>query len=403
MRKRGNRAYKKVLISFQVVGVPSIDTLSGVLRYIRTAARWNIRLALSPRILTPELVRSAADDGIDGILIHNPISHELGNALLRSTVPLAVIGNSDERLRERRGPTTLIDADNKAIGRLAAQHILKLGRFRGYGYLPDIPHTRWSRLRLDGLTDALAAHGISVSVFASGQPEGNAAYSRDLEKWLGALPIPAAVLLSGDYRASELYNACAGLGLQIPDDIAVLGVDNNLILCDALEPSLSSIEPAFEKEGYEAAKALDALMRGKTSSSRLRQPHTVRIPPVRIVERESTEFLSPGTQLVDRALAFIRANAFQPITARDVAARLRVSPQLLALRFRECEHATVREKIIESRLGRVQSLLQGTNLRLAQIAVQCGFRSANYLIHAFISRFGISPTAWRKEQASSRR
>ena len=394
MRKHSPGTVKKVLISFQVVNVPSVDTLSGILRYIRTTARWSIQHFFFPKVLTPELVHSALNDGFDGILVHNPIDRALSNVLFETPIPLVVIGNSDKRLRERRGPTTFIDADNVAIGRLGAQHILKLGRFRSYGYLPDIPHSRWSRQRMDGFKSALAERGIAVNVFASNQPEGNTAYSCDLEKWLGSLPLPAAVLLSGDYRASELYNACAGLRLRIPDDIAVLGVDNNLILCDALVPSLSSIEPAFGNEGFEAARALDLMMRNK--ARRLQKPRAVRIPPVRVVERESTDFLAPGTRLVDRAIDYIRNNALQPISTRNVADKLGVSTQLLALRFREYEHTTVREKIIEFRLNRVCSLLQGTKLRLFQIAAQCGFRSANYLTHAFISRFGISPTTWRK-------
>ena len=382
---------KTVILSFRIANVPSIDTFAGALRYVRTRARWNIRMFASPSVLTPDIVRSAAEMHVDGILADNPLHADLTDALLETDIPLVLIGSIDERLARRRN-VLFFRMDNEAIGRMGARHFLSLGRYRSFGFLPDVPATYWSTPRLKGFREELAAHGSQVIELGGSAGEGAGCRAALIES-LRTLDLPAAIMRAGDYQAADMFGACAEANLEIPSDVAVLGVDNNRILCDTLSISLSSIEPAFEKEGFDAALALDDLMRARKPQS---ESKTILIPPLKVVERASTKPLSPGTSLVARALEFIRANATEPITARHVAARLGVSPSLLALRFRQYEKRSVRDVLIAARLRRVADLLVGTSASVRSIAARCGFSSANRLTHLFKGKYSVSPRAWRQ-------
>ena len=387
----------RVIISFRISNIPTIETFNGTLRYLRSVANWNVQLITPPRMLTPEAVHRATGNGIDGILTDHPLDDNLTEALLASDIPLVSIGTSDSRLYQRTWNIAFLEMDNPEIGRLGARHFLSLGRFRTFAFLPDSRPTRWSEQRQYGFTEELRKNGHATEVFTSTAEEDQTDYRQDLKRWIATLQLPAALMLVGDYRASDIYDVCSEIGLSIPADLAILGVDNNPVLCEATTPSLSSIAPPFEEEGFQAARTLDKLMRARRPSAK---PRTIRDfgTPFRIVERESTMPLAPGSLLVDRALAFIQANKTLPISAKDVAARLGVSPTLLALRFRQFEKKTVRESIIDARLKEVRLRLDTSRASIAQIARQCGFASANRLTHLFTQRHGESPRAYRAHE-----
>ena len=204
--------------------------------------------------------------------------------------------------------------------------------------------------------------------------------------------MPAAIMLVGDYRAEDVLDACDREKRKVPTDIAILGVDNNTILCDSLTPSLSSIAPAFEQEGFVAAKTLDLLMKKRSIS---KSPEIIRLPPLRVVERESTAPTVSCSHLVDRAIDFIKENISSPFSARDVARHLGVSQSLLLLRFRQFEKTSVQATIINHRLKAVCEKLKNTNMPISRIATLCGFTSPNRLAHLFMERYGMSPRDYR--------
>lgn len=391
-----NKQKKHVIISFHIANVAGIGTFAGTLRYMRTLANWKVHLFTSQTKLSPEIVDSAVKDGIDGILIDHPLHETLTDALLRSRIPLVSIGNTDERLFKRRANVAFLEMDNRKIGEEGAKHLVSLGHFRSFGFLPDIPKSRWSAMRLRGYKVELDKRKCPVRVFHSDAPHATDHYQNDLTNWIKSLQRPAAVMLAGDYHAINAFEACAAADLSIPDDIAILGVDNDPTLCDSTRPSLSSVEPPFEDEGFEAAALLDKMMR---SRKKLTRPIIMRFAPTRIVERESTRHLTPGAHLIDRAIDFIENNCCTAISARDVAVRLGVSPSLLARRFQQYANTTVREVIIAARMKKVCTLLKTTRLPILRIAARCGFSTANRLTHLFTMRFGISPRAYRASAA----
>ena len=378
-----NGRTKKVIVSFRIINTPGVETFSGAIQGLRTSAKWNVRLFAEPHRLTAADVASAAADGVNGILVNHPLQEDLTNAFLASDIPLVVLGNTDQHLFKRRRNIAFTESDNRKIGEMAADYLLSLGKFRTYAFLPDIPSSRWSRVRLRGYRTRLRAKGENVSVF-----DGD-----DLGTWLATLKKPVALFLAGDYLAPDAMSACQAAGLSIPDDVSVLGVDNNPILCESAPVPLSSIQPDFARHGLESVRLLDKLMRAKKPFNR---PLIQRTPPLRVVERASTSRTKPSADLVERAIKFISENVANGISASHVARHLGVSPQLLSLRFAQLEQTSVRDFIIRIRLEKVRKLLRTTRLPLRLIAGQCGFRTTNHLEHLFAKRFGTPPGEWRR-------
>ncbi len=183
----------------------------------------------------------------------------------------------------------------------------------------------------------------------------------------------------------------------MPQDVSILGVDNNPIYCESSQPRLSSIEPDYKREGYEGAQTLDRMMRLKKP---LIRPLIVKIPIRRIVTRNSTNELNLGTSLVDRALDYIAANVQTALSVSDVARHLGVSQTLLNLRFRQYQKSSVYKNVIRIRLERIAALLKNSNTPVSILAEQFGFASASHLSHLFKKKYGFPPSLARARQVS---
>lgn len=391
---------KSVILSFRIVNPASLDVLAGVLKYIRERHPWNVRLIMPPMQLTREIVQAAESEDVCGILVNHPLSTDLGDVLRDSHIPLVTLGNTDDKIFKRRRNVAFLGADDRQIGCQAARYFLRLGRYRSFAFLPDIPTSRWSRLRLRGYRSELLKRGHSVRVFSNtplSPPCNTVAYDNAIKRWLLSLPRPTAVLLAGDYHGSTALEMSRAAGLSVPQDISILGVDNNPIYCESSQPRLSSIEPDYKREGYEGAQTLDRMMRLKKPMPR---PLIIKIPFRRIVTRNSTSELNLGTSLVDRALDYIAANVQTALSVSDVARHLGVSQTLLNLRFRQYQKSSVYENVIRIRLERVAALLRNSNTPLSVIAEQFGFSSASHLSHLFKQKYGVPPSCTRGADAS---
>ena len=195
-------------------------------------------------------------------------------------------------------------------------------------------------------------------------------------------------------KAIEIMGYARKLGFSIPDQIAVVGVDADPIVCGFSHPSLTSIEPDFERMGYAAAAALDAMMSGR----KLNSVNRISCPPKGVVERASTYFLPPGKSLVDQAKTIVAQDATRGLSVKALSARLKVSPQLLALRFRQFGGTTPQNLILQTRLEQAKKLMRNPKIKLDAIAKQCGFSSKNRLFHVFKERFGITIGDFRAQE-----
>ena len=293
------------------------------------------------------------------------------------------------------------DTDATAVAQMAVNFFLKAG-FRHFAYVgyPGIP---FSDKRRAAFARFLQEHGHSLRVLphalVGGGPKHIQAIEREgisaegaIARWLQQQPRPLAVLACNDVRAQQVLNACREHGLRVPDQIAVMGVDNDDVLCALCEPPLSSIEPDAERLGYEAAKLLARMMKGACDL-----PAKTQIPPARLIERISTDFVAIEDPITVQAVRFIRANIGRGIAVKDVMAHVQRSRTDLEQRFRQGLKCSIRAEILRCRLDRVCALLRQTKLSLNEIAQHTGFSSAAHVCRLFQQRYQLSPTDFRKQ------
>lgn len=322
-------------------------------------------------------------------------------ALLRLRHPVVdVLGNA------RFKGIPAFDTDAREVARLVADFFLQAGfrhfAFCGYQKIP------FSDRRAAAFVDYLAGHGHRVGVFspppAFRQPSDIQAVERRglgreqaIAAWLRKQAHPLALFACNDVCGQQVLNACREHEIKVPDEVSVMGVDNDDVLCSLCEPPLSSIEPDTERLGAEAAALLDGLMAGKRARNEL-----VEIPPLRVVERASTNVVAIEDPITVQAVRFIRDHVNDGISVKDVLAHVGRSRTDLEQRFRRWFRSSVRVEIIRRRLDRVCFLLQQTNLSLVEIGRRTGFSTTAHLCRLFHNRFGQTPTQYRHAQKRGR-
>lgn len=396
--KRKNIRRLKVTVALWLSGTPGRNHLTGVLRFANMHG-WDIHILQNPSEFTIDTIRNAVSLGTDGFIIGiSPDDPELTNEISAIRVPVVSIGNPEYC---NRPDSALISYDDVGIGAAGAKYLVSLGNFNSFGFVPDSRGRKWSYERQRGFTETLSGHGRTAAVFNTPVKDHTSIREQNLdaeklERWLTALPKPAAVMAAWDYRATQVLKACRNRHIEVPGKIALLGVDNDTLLCENMTPQISSINPFAEDVGFAAAKKLAELMRkrmeGKPSP---RSSGVLTISRHEIVERESTSPTSPSAHLVKKAVAFIRDNACNGIKVPDVVEHLGVSRRLADMRFRELQGESIREAIEKRRLLEVKRLLQKTSWPITRIAAASGYASANRLSHVFSQRFGMSMLEWR--------
>lgn len=391
---------KKVLVSISLQHASGRDLLSGIFRHLETSASLHLKLLQSDDTpLTAERIRTAENEGVAGLIVTNIENADVANALLRTKLPLVLTCIRNERLEAKRGKISFIRNDNTGIGTLGAEYFLKHGRFCTFAFVHAKSEGTWDNDRCTAFCNRLSREGVRTRVFRSDLAPGSDRDIAELASWLTALPKPAAVMASCDWRGEQVLSACEAAGIGIPEKISLLGVDNDEFVCQHSSPPLSSILPGHEEMGRRAAEELERLILS-TDAARPAKPLTVH--PVRIVERASSAVIPPSAALVERARLFIRDNADKDIGVMDVVRHLRVSRRLAELRFKAIEGQTIREAIESTRFARLKRKLTASSRPIAEIAAECGFRDANALAHLFKKRTGTSMRAFRTASAAAK-
>lgn len=386
-----NDSIKNVLVAVNLAEASWRDFLSGFFDFARHDAHWNIKLIQSAGELSEIIGDGQSLPKIDGIVSGIRADNATASVFNKTQTPIVLVGTDDERLRKPPNKLVVIRNDNEDIGAFAARHFLSLGSFSSFGFVTTPDNAPWARLRGIGCQRVAEANGLPFHFFKSPFPAGSERDLGRLARWLRELPKPAAVLAAYDRRAIDVLAVCGESKLSVPGQVAVIGVDNDRLLCDFSEPPLSSVAPDHENEGLVAARTLDAMMR-KRFCARLGR---MLITGKRIVERESTAPISLAAALVRRASNLIVRSASKNIKAVDVADSLRVSRSLLDIRFKSIRGTTVSAFIAETRLSEVKRQLRKTSHSIRSISRECGFSSPNHLKNIFKRHFGISMREYR--------
>ena len=351
--------------------------MRGIANFAQQHPEWSLRLEESGpfKAAPPPWIKAWSGDGIIA-RIETP---QIARALLAKRVPLVNVAG-------RTSPPGVprVDTDNRTVCELAANHFLERG-YRNFAYCGN-PHFEWSGWRRDYFSGLLAADHRPCSVF---QLAESAAGGKQLVAWLASLPKPVGVFAANDQCGCAVLQACAAGGLEVPAEVAVLGVDNDEILCTLCRPPLSSVVPDTEGIGYLAAETLQALMEG-------RGPTPPFVKPLTVCSRQSTDAAAVGDWHVSRALRFILGHARRGINVDDVVAQSHASRRFLEKRFRAVVGRSIHEEIFRIRFEFAQSLLATTALPLKEIAVRSGLRRADYLSAVFRERLGLAPRTFRE-------
>ena len=358
--------------------------LAGVQEYA-AGLGWRLRQAPASAGVLP-VVRAWRPHGV----VAHVTEEAVVTALKRLRRPVV---NTTTTLATWDGP--LVEVDHAAVGRLAAEHLLDRG-YRHFGYLGS-DWAGFSLAREEAFRARLAGAGHAVSACHLDylpQPPADLPWDRveaDLRSWAEGLPKPCGVFASNDRPGRELVNVCRSLGVAVPSEVGVLGVDADDFECRMCEPPLSSVANPAAAIGRTAAGLLEALMAGEEVAD----PRPA-LPPPRVIVRGSTDAFAAADAEVRAALRLIAARSAEGLRARDVHEASGVSRRQLERRFRAAVGRGVLEEITRVRVERAKELLAETNLGVAAVAERAGFSGPRRMATVFAAEVGSTPLEFRR-------
>ena len=383
------RKTNKLVALVLPIGRVHIDQTSrAILRYAADHGNW--RFAVSPDWLTIPLrgLRNWRGDGIIAMV------NTRAEARIIAQLALPTV-NLSGALAEAGVPRVTVD--NHAAGRLAAEHLLQRG-FRRFAYYS--PRGVWyATQRGAGFCQAVDQAGGTCSIFQGRSSLGSPLVLEEADQrlldWIGALRRPVGLFACHDYRARLILEACRQLGLHVPDDVAVIGMDDDHFACDFSDPPLTSVSRNGKRVGEEAARLLDRLMSGKAAPAA-----DILVPPDGVVTRRSTDVTAIDDPTVVAAARYMRDHLAEPIGVAEVVKALGISHRGLGKGFHRALGQTPRAYLAQLRVERAKHLLaEQPKLRLALVAERCGFRDAKRLRLVFQRYVGQSPRTYRTQHA----
>ncbi len=384
---------RNLTIAFVVptVGLNTRRILKGISRYIMINPAWHLRLACGDsKNLLPVLAKA----GIDGAFI-SVQSERLNNNLLEMKLPCIAL----QCLNIPKG-IPYLTADSFNAGRIVAEHFLERG-FRNFAYY-SLSNVIWSQQRMEGFRGRLKEAGYSTSIY-NVNAKGNSAKDWQIGRtwikgfdgplnWLKSLRKPVALMTCDDGVGYDLIEAAGEAGIRIPEDVAIVGMDNDEALCNTIKPPLSSIDANSEQAGFEAAELLNAMIIGKVPIA----SRAILARAVSVVVRQSSDILAINDPSVAAAVHFIRTRFNSLIQVTDVVEAAALSRRALEKKFRQILNRSILDEIMRVRIEHICDLLLKSSMSIDQIAASSTFVSTSHLIRAFKKNIGMPPRTFRK-------
>jgi LacI family transcriptional regulator len=363
--------------------------LRGIVRYARLHGPWSFYVTpgdfeqalpkmrhwggtgIIARIATPAVAKTILDCGLPTIAL------DLAELELQPNNPLAKLSE--------------IASDSYHAAQMAAEHLLER-KFPHYAFVGTAGRV-WSDRRQQSFYEWIAAAGFQPHVYPTPRRERDRAWDREqliLADWLRGLPTPLGLMACNDDRGREVLEACYTANIHVPEQIAVIGVDNDKLLCELSNPPLSSVALDAERGGYQAAALLDKMMRG-----RARKPQRLIVMPLHVVTRRSSDIVAIEDIEVAASLKFIHECATNPICIHDVVEHVQLSRRALEIRFQKAIGRTIHDEIKRVRLEQAKRLLLESDLPIPKVAMAAGFNTASYFVQVFCRQAGITPARYR--------
>ena len=381
----------RIIASLDVRHRASQDVISGILRFAASHPEWDLQM----RDNHPSNDGFAVDSNWepDGIIIDGICNSRRGARLLAaSSLRGAVFVNATPPQSFHPAYASLT-TDNGTLA-VAAARLLKGHGLRHFAFVGSGGDEPWSAKREACFREALGDAGSDLRCHRS--PRRRTSQGWDVEfkalaAWIADLPKPCGIWAAHDQRAKHVLDACRAAGVSVPEQVQVLGVDNESYICEQTIPALSSIEPDFSAGGYAAAEALNAILHGRRLKAKF-----LTIPMKGVVERLSTTDLSGAGSRVTRACDYIRRHAKEGIAVGAVVRAVGGSERLLEKNFRAVLGHSICRELQNRRMEAAARLLKETPMPIGAIAANAGFRNANYLKNLFRRRFNMSMSAYRR-------
>ena len=361
------------------------ELLSGIIRFMRMHDEWSVFLEQGDLMKKPPAWLSTWKG--DGIISRVTTPHFL-EMVGRTGVPLVELTDRHEDSVEYQ-----IRSDDEAIGQSGARHLLERG-FRQCGYC-GFSREAWSERRRDAFVRTIIEKGGTCRVLeAPWSGPGVGAWEsrqKQLAEWIADFSGPVGIMACNDVRGGQVLDACVRVGLSVPEEVAVVGVDNDELMCRLSTPPLSSVVPNAAGVGFQAAELLARLMGGESVPAMIKA-----VPPLGVATRQSTDVVAIDDVDIAAALRYIRHNACRGISVADVTANVALSRSKLERDLRKHLGRTPQQEIRFVQIKRVKELLATTDLSIERIALLCGFQTAEYMHVVFRRLESTTPGEFRR-------
>ena len=292
-------------------------------------------------------------------------------------------------LAAQSGGILAVQHDSSQTAAVASRELVALG-LANFAFVGNVIPRDWSEKRRGVFAAAAAAAGGSFSSFDPAGADDIAAFFANIRPWLRFLPKPCGILAANDISGDLVLQACRMEKLRVPDDIAVIGIDNDELVCEHTVPTLSSVMPDFEQSGFLAAQLLDDALAGRVAAPCVRS-----FGATDVVRRNSTRKFRRRDDAVSAALEYIRDKACEGIAPAAVCRKIGGSRRTIEMRFRAFAGRTIGEEIAAVRIERAKSLLRKRNIAVGAVHAMCGYSDPSSFRRAFQKHTGLSPLQWR--------
>ena len=384
---------RKIILMLDSSRAVDRGIIRGIVEYSRLRGDWSFyrfkplfqTYPFSPKHTDNILQRLNKLDA-DGLVGYLPAEQKLQKNIVQRRFPAIIVPI-----------TTLIKGvvniqQGTQVGIVGAEYLLNLG-FKHFAFCGT--KDRWSNIRQENFKQRIEQAGFDVRTYPlTREHKKHELELNRLARWLTQLPHPIGIMTCNDERSSDLVKACHIAELKIPDQVAILGVDNDEMICNLSSPPLSSIKLNSEAIGYKSAEMMDHLISGEAIAE-----NNLFFEPTGIVTRQSTDILTFEDQQVAKAIRFIRNNARRDIHVDDVVDQSCLSIRALQQRFRSAIGRGISQEIRRIRIQQMAEMLISTNLNINQIAYDLSFRDINHISRIFRKEMGMTPIEYRKSLA----
>jgi LacI family transcriptional regulator len=367
-----SRAYERALLR----GIAKYSRQHGPWIFFREAPFWEKR---------PHKALVAQLETVDGIIMREC---SYMPEIMKLNKPVIVSNYATEHI----GGLPNIVSDHREIGRMAADHLIERGfrnfAFCGYGDF------FWSNQRYEGFRKRVHGAGHEVYLYDTPRTGKQMLWKKEQQfvtDWLRSLPKPVGLMACIDERSQQVAEACKAAAMTVPDDVAIVGVDNDEMICNLSNIPLSSVAIDAEKGGYEAAALMSVMLKKQQS---IRKSITIR--PTHVVTRTSTDIVAVEDPHVAAAVKYIRDHCRQEIYVKDVARAAGLSRRVLEKRFRAALARSINQQVRQSRIQMIINMLLGTTMTISEIAFSMGFPDAAHIARYFRSQTNSSPAEYRR-------